>query len=752
MKYLILVILLLAQPIYSGQTDSSSGVVVSDASSLKGNKILLVTSPNTAPTELADLLTEMYNARVTVTDIDNYAPQIDEHSYDGFVYFGAEYEELPNEGFLRDMERTHKPLLWIHYHAWELDNEFLATKGLKIADLHSMAFESIKQGESDFPLTSTDTSKIETTDENVLYWLHGQNVDPYPGAVHADNLTFITYLPDFDPLAPDFLPFLNAVKSAFGTGIPPESTLTSLGGNRILLIAPSSYDPAPLENILKEYYEADVTLISMEDYTSWIDEYAHDGFIYLGAAYEEVALPGFLTDMERTRKPVLWINYHAWQLAETFLQKRGARVIDSHETGYTELRHEDKIIPLSPTDTTRIESDADSVLYWLEGNDLQPIPGAVQLGNFTFVSYMPAFDPFDDDFAPFLKAMISAFGHLKPPQSPQARSYLQRIDEARRDGFRTGIHLPVYTASTTDEATDYASDMWHANLIRIKESGAEWVNLVATFYQKTILSSEIAPDPDLTPTLQALTNIIHDAHKVGLLVRLYATINVKELKGNQWRGVIKPSNRDLWWQHYHALLKRMAKFAYANEVESMMIGTELNSMQAETPRWLSIIDTIRNDVGYPGVIGYEANYNAIDVEWADKLDFLGVSAYWPVSETRDPDLETLDRSWQRIDRKLEQWRKRYPDVKMEFTEVGYVSQPYASVLPFSWKAFRGKGRSLTEQYNCYRALHDYLKRTPEVTGVHIFASSQEDMNPRSRGYTPFGKPAETVMTDIFNIR
>ena len=93
-----------------------------------------------------------------------------------------------------------------------------------------------------------------------------------------------------------------------------------------------------------------------------------------------------------------------------------------------------------------------------------------------------------------------------------------------------------------------------------------------------------------------------------------------------------------------------------------------------------------------------------------------------------------------------------PSLRVEFTEVGYVSQPYSSVLPFSWKPHKGKSQSLSEQLLSYRALKEFLEHEQRIKGVHIFASTTGDDEPDSIDYTPFGKPAEKVMKQIMEIR
>jgi hypothetical protein len=183
-----------------------------------------------------------------------------------------------------------------------------------------------------------------------------------------------------------------------------------------------------------------------------------------------------------------------------------------------------------------------------------------------------------------------------------------------------------------------------------------------------------------------------------------------------------------------------------------MLGTEFTSMQGDTEEWRELIAALRTDAGYRGLIGYGVNYNSTRVDWLDALDFFGISAYWPLSDRRDPDLATLMRSWSSIDAMLRRWKASHPNVALELGEIGYVSQPYASVLPFSWKAHRGAQQSLIEQLRCYESLRAFLSTATYIAGVHFFASTAEDTDPASRGYTPFGKPAEAVMKRILRMR
>ena len=541
---------------------------------------------------------------------------------------------------------------------------------------------------------------------------------------------------------------LFAAENSLYTSSPGSVT----SGNRVLIITSDIDSGKRLGKILQELYTAEVVVKSAKEYTSFIDEAAFDAFVYYGVEYSQLPSQNFIDDMERTSKPVMWLNYHGWTLNKEYLGSKGISILDQHDSSFNKVKMKN-VFTLTYTDTTYTESSPEKVIYFLQSPSGEKIPGAVHTGNYTFVTYSPNLDIFTSEFYPFLMAIRATFGNTPFPAANKTHlSYLERISVGRKDDFRTGVHLPVYVASSQGSLVGYESDKWHENLVRIKQSGAEWVNLVRTYYQTDIHSADIHVDEHLTPSLVTLKNIIHDAHELGLFVQIHMAINLKNRGPDDWHGMISPDNQSQWWEAYQGLALDMAAFSRKNGVEALIIGTEFTALQSDEKKWRTLINAIKQQAQYPGMLGYGVNYNSLDLTWMDALDFLGISAYWPLSEDRAPDMQTLNRAWTRIHKKLRTWMARHPDVRIEFTEVGYSSQPYSSVFPFSWKPHKGQTQSLTEQLHSYRSLYQFLEREPKIKGVHIFASTEEDDDPDSLGYTPFGKPAEKVLQQIMHIR
>lgn len=529
-----------------------------------------------------------------------------------------------------------------------------------------------------------------------------------------------------------------------------------MSGNKLLIVTAeaSRVQARGLAALLGDHFAFQVSILSTDEYAPGTDERAHDGFIYLGSHYPTAPKPGFLQDIANTKKPVLWIGYHGWLLDDAFLRHKEMRIQDRHSTVYDSVVLR-SVEPLPPTDTTWIEAPERAVLYWLyDAARLRTLPGAVRFGNFTYVSYFPSFDATKPDFGAFLAALRATFGGGPPPPGPLPR-YEERLGAARADRFRTGIHLPIYVATTTNTAVGYDSERLHARLARIREAGAEWVTLSQIYYQDGLRAADIRAAPELTPSFVSLRNVVRDAHAVGLMVRLSVVVNLAEGTAgpNDWRGMIRPAQADAWWRSFRDLVLRAAEFARDNEVESLNVGAELNAMQVDAPRWRELVWAVKEEAGFRGLVGYQVNFDALDsMAWADELDYIAIAAYWPLAANRDPSLAELSRSWAKIGGILANWLRRHPQVGIEFGEIGYASQPYASVLPYSWKPDRGRAQSLQEQLKCYQSLERFLAGQRLVAGVHFFASTAEDFDPKSIGYTPFGKPAGEVMTRILRSR
>jgi len=525
----------------------------------------------------------------------------------------------------------------------------------------------------------------------------------------------------------------------------------------ILVIAPdpSSDHAKALVHYLNARFPLKATLVPQTEYRSHIDAWVHDGFVYLGENYFLPPSAAFFQDMAQTEKPLLWINYHAWNLSEDMKKKTGLTVFDQRDLQFGTVNFH-ALAPLEGADVSATMAEYPAqVLYWIFNADLTAsTPGAVISGNLSYLSYLPVLDPDHPSFPAFHAAADAAMSQLTRLR-PQPLDDATRLSAAKADAFRSGIHLPFILDPDADATVTYDAEDFHRRLMNIKMSGAEWVNLTQTYFQNGVAASNPAAHAAGTATNAALRNIVDDAHALGLFVRLSIIVNLNEAsrRPDDWRGYIRPANPDKWWATYRRIVLDAARFSQTVGIESLVIGAELNRMQVDEPQWRALVSDVRSQVGYKGLLGYQVNFDSFDsMTWADALDFLSVAAYWPLAKTADPSLETLKAAWEKVGKMLSDWSQAHPGVPLELGEIGYTSQPYAAVFPFSWKPNRSQNLSLTEQFNAYLALEEFLRARNDIAGVGIFASTQYDRVPGDIGYSPFGKPAEQVVKRLMDLR
>ncbi len=112
------------------------------------------------------------------------------------------------------------------------------------------------------------------------------------------------------------------------------------------------------------------------------------------------------------------------------------------------------------------------------------------------------------------------------------------------------------------------------------------------------------------------------------------------------------------------------------------VGVEYKKTLHREANWRRIIRAVRRV--YHGKLTYGANWDSYeDVLFWDALDYIGIQAYFPLSEVPNPTAGDLTAGWDRVLVKLQTFGKKHQR-KILFTELGYsrstlaASQPWAS--------------------------------------------------------------------------
>lgn len=295
---------------------------------------------------------------------------------------------------------------------------------------------------------------------------------------------------------------------------------------------------------------------------------------------------------------------------------------------------------------------------------------------------------------------------------------------------------------------------------RLKELGATHVTLISFGFQRRFEVPRIRMHTDggwyseSDAGIHALAQRARDAG-LGLILKPHIWVGDYSAEG-QNRNDIAFDTESAWTQwedDYRQFLMHYAHLAATTEADVLVIGTELESAVAARPDfWRGLIDSIRTV--YDGTLTYAANwYQAYDrVPFWDALDFVGVQAYFPLSDANEPSLQTLRAGWDGHRAALREAAAE-ANRPVLFTEVGYRSVDYAAAKPWQWPG-RAEARERSPDYaiqaRLYRAFFDRIMPTPWFAGAIVWKWHPAAEGDRPLGFTPQDKPAEQVIREGFH--
>lgn len=299
----------------------------------------------------------------------------------------------------------------------------------------------------------------------------------------------------------------------------------------------------------------------------------------------------------------------------------------------------------------------------------------------------------------------------------------------------------VYTSWGKDELGSEASDQ---TLEYLHSLGVRNIAIMVILIQDTIEEKAISIDPKDTVEDKALAHSINKAHSLGMKVVLKLHVDIKT---GQWRGEIIPSEE--WFASYKSSLMHYAQLASRYNVESFSVGTEL--CNTTLPKWQDMWYTIIKEVRevFPGPLVYSANWDEYKtVGFWDKLDFIGIDAYFPLTAKNDPAKEELISAWQKNATEIDAWLKEKKLNKpVIFTEIGYSSADGTNIQP--WVDFAKASTQATidqqEQADSLDAMLTVCSKFPWFKGLYWWNYfPQERWSPL--GYIIRGKKTEEIFS------
>jgi hypothetical protein len=178
-----------------------------------------------------------------------------------------------------------------------------------------------------------------------------------------------------------------------------------------------------------------------------------------------------------------------------------------------------------------------------------------------------------------------------------------------------------------------------------------------------------------------------------------------------WRGAftgnIKMDSEENWKileDSYRNFILTYAKAAESLNAEILCIGTELEQFVMNRPMyWQKLIQDIRNI--YKGKLTYAANWDEFKrVSFWKDLDFIGIDAYFPLSEKKTPTIAEFESGWKAHKAAILSVQKQF-NKPILFTEYGYRSVDFTGKKP--WDSSRVEGAvNLVAQVNGLQAIHN----------------------------------------------
>lgn len=223
----------------------------------------------------------------------------------------------------------------------------------------------------------------------------------------------------------------------------------------------------------------------------------------------------------------------------------------------------------------------------------------------------------------------------------------------------------------------------------------------------------------------------------------------------EFTGLIKMNTEEEWLQlenAYKEFIIEYAKVAQDTNTEILCIGTELENFVKYRPNyWKTLIDEIK--VIYKGKLTYAANWNEYNkTPFWNQLDYIGIDAYFPVSDLKTPTIEDCKNGWKKHKEEIIKAKETY-NKPVLFTEFGYRSVDFAGKQP--WKADMDMDQvNLEAQLNATQAIFEEFWEEDWFAGGFIwkwFHKHEAVGGLQDTQFTPQNKPSEHVIKEKYKM-
>lgn len=222
----------------------------------------------------------------------------------------------------------------------------------------------------------------------------------------------------------------------------------------------------------------------------------------------------------------------------------------------------------------------------------------------------------------------------------------------------------------------------------------------------------------------------------------------------EYTGFIEMDSEEKWKEletSYEAFILLYAELAREINADILCIGTELEKFVLNRPEyWKSLIEKIRKV--YKGKLTYASNWDEFKrVTFWNQLDYIGVDAYFPLTEAKSPTVEEFELGWKLHKEQIKTIQAKYQK-PVVFTEFGYRSIDYTGKEP--WVSNRVEGSiNLEAQSNGLQAIYNQFWKEDWFAGGFVwkwFLKHERVGGQNNNRFTPQNKPAEELLQKLYS--
>lgn len=312
-------------------------------------------------------------------------------------------------------------------------------------------------------------------------------------------------------------------------------------------------------------------------------------------------------------------------------------------------------------------------------------------------------------------------------------------------GFQKGMGFVTWTREA------YLNPSSDESLKKLRETGTEWVSILVTYYQTNCWTTDLRATTD-TPSDEAVIHAITKARELGFKVMLKLHVDLLDTRDGGWRGEIgcsKEEDWDKWFKAYDDFLTHYVEIAVKEKVEMICVGTELNTTAiAKGNMWRDMIMKVRQK--YSGLLMYAAHWDSYpDIRFWDALDYVGINAYFPLTEEITPTYEAMKEGWKKWVAEIEEFQKQV-NKPIIFPECGCSSADGAAIRP--WEHVSQREANMNIQADYYKALFESFWDKQWFYGTYwwYWGTNPRMGGTNNRGFTIQNKPAEKLVKEWYS--